>query len=118
MKAILLILCILIIPSCKFGCTVEKIVVTKLSGVVANSLQCKNLAAIETDMKKFVGKVNLCKEDKDKEGPIALFVCPLVAEAAVLYLGSKIPQQWDCNPVNASKGVYMAVLTACNLLPF
>lgn len=104
--------------SCKIGCTAETLVVQNLPPAIAGALQCKNLAQIQVDIKAVLDKTNVCPVSKEKQGPIALLACPLVAEGAVSLLGTAIPASWGCDPVLAKQGLAAMITTVCNLLPF
>lgn len=118
MKLKSLILSIFMLTGCKFGCDTEKVISNSLSGTIAKGLNCANQAAIQKSVEAILDKSNICTEQDKKTGPIAMVVCPIIAETAVVYLGSKIPESWECKPATAEQTVAGVFSMFCSMLPF
>lgn len=103
---------------CKLGCDAEKVITEKLSGAIASGLQCTNQTQIQADIVSILDETNVCFKPEEKRGPIALIVCPVLANAGVAFLGTQVPASWQCNPSVAQTGVAAVLTQFCQLLPF
>ena len=121
MKRLIPLLALVLCVSCKTPCANETVLTGGLANGIATALSCTNVAQIQIDVVNTLAAANICTASEPVHtlgGPIALVVCPLVAQAAVSVLGAKVPVTWSCNPVLAEQGVATVVTAACNLLPF
>lgn len=115
----LFLLPLFLFVACKPLCTAEDVIVKNLAPLVASSLQCSNVGTIQADIQSIIDKNHVCSSvTGEKQGAVAMIVCPIVAKSAVDLIGSQVPATWGCNPVSAKQGLSAAITAACNLLPF
>lgn len=116
-KFLVLLVGVFLLSGCKVGCDAEKIVSNHLSMAIAKGLNCTNQPQIQADIVSVLAKTNVCTTQKEA-GTIAMIVCPIVAQASVAYLGSKIPVSWGCDAAGAQQTMSGVITMFCNLLPF
>lgn len=99
-------------------CKAEDQIVTTTSAAVAAGLQCKNLAAIQADLRAVVEKVEMCTPvTPTSKKKISPFICGLVADLAVNQLGKVVKPEWQCTPTAASATVKTILISACSAIP-
>lgn len=113
-------------PVADIGCKLEKTVANAFAQSIQAGASCTNPDVIQSDLLAKIGALNLCKDEtvdtaeKAKlKGPIANFACPLVVNAALNAVGSKIPPTWGCSPGSDAIGVKAMLTAACvSLSPY
>ena len=66
--------------------------------VIANTLNCKNLEQIRTDIELPLSGFNFCQDDK---GDMNKILCPLISKYTVEVVENTIPESWSCEPTVA-----------------
>lgn len=103
------------------GCAAETNAIKSSSQKIAEVLQCANVAAIQDDVTRFVGNLNICKLVAPKgvqaQGPVANLICPVAAAAAVGFATQAVPAGWGCTVSVAADKVQQALIAACELAP-
>lgn len=109
----------IVLTGCKTPCTIETNAASGISGAIANTLQCSNSAAINSDMMKLLDKAGTCSVATPAvRGIIGSTVCPLLGNLVVSELGNQVPAAWECSLTNAKGGLNLLVSTACAAVPF
>lgn len=116
-KFLVLFFGVFLLSGCKVVCEAQKVVSSNLSMAIAKGLNCTNQPQIQADIDSVLAKTNVCSSKKEA-GTIAMIVCPIVAQASVAYLGSKIPVSWGCDAAGAQQTMSGVITMFCNLLPF
>ncbi len=109
------------------GCTMETNAITAAAQSISNTLQCANVAAVQADLTKAIGNLNICKivaqatatpGSVQMKGLIANLICPLASSAVVGFATQAVPAGWGCTVSTAADQVKGALTAACELIPY
>ena len=107
------------------GCQAETNAIGAAAQKIAVVFQCANVAAIQADVTKFIGNLNVCnlvapaaQGSVQMKGAIANMLCPLVSSAAIGFATQSIPASWGCTASVAADQVKAALISACELIPY
>jgi hypothetical protein len=106
------------------GCAAETNAIASAAKSISSTLQCANVAAVQSSITAIVGNLNVCKlvsaapsGNVQAQGVIANMICPLVASGMVGGLTMIIPPAWGCTATVAAGQVQAALVQACELAP-
>ncbi len=107
------------------GCVAETNAIAAAAKSISSTLQCANVAAVQADLTKVVGNLNLCKlvsvapaGSVQLKGVMANMLCPLVASGVVGGATMLIPPAWGCVASTAASSVQANLISACELIPY
>jgi len=95
------------------GCAVQDSVVTVLTPVIANGLQCTNAAAITESLKAAGTKAGLCVQATGQQS-FPGSACTMLSGMLISSLANQaIPAAWGCSAANAQVSLNTLVNQAC-----
>lgn len=117
----LLVVCVLLgMTACKTPCSDSSSVATKVSNYVSTNWECNRPDLVQKDISAWMADKNWCKADDNgirPAGPLAMLVCPFVANYLRNVLADKVPASWECNKEKVGAKAALAFSAVCNLIP-
>jgi hypothetical protein len=105
-------------------CPLETTVTTAIVPPLAQSLSCANQAQMTADIQKALNVGNFCPVATAQQnlnlhykagklpvkGPIANVACPVVVDAVIGLVGSKLPASWQCTASTSPSAATISTL--------